>query len=131
MTAAVSNITVEQGATYRRMLAMKDGQEIPVAINITGYTFRGAIKKRPGSPVLATFTFTDDAGTDDPDDNADPTQGEIFMVLSPEQSALIPVNGSSFSDAAIYQYDVEMVDTNGNVFRIMNGSVAVSPEITT
>jgi hypothetical protein len=130
MTAAVSNITIEQGATYRRKLTLKDVNEAP--INITGYTFRGAIKTKPGTPVLATFTFTDDAGSGDPQDDADPAAGEIYMLLTGAQSALLPLTGYTTLNPILYfKYDVEMVDTNDNIFRIMNGTVVLSPEITT
>lgn len=121
MTAAILNIEIEQGATYLRTLTLKDDQAIPQPINITGYVFRGAIKLTPGAATLAEFSFVAN----------DPTNGKIDMVLTAEQSALLPTTGSSFAAESYFQYDVEMVDTNQTVFRLLNGRASVSPEITT
>lgn len=130
MTAAVYDITIEQGATFRRLLTLKDNQVPPVAIDITGFTFRGEIKKSARTQALAAFVFTDDVG-DELVPVADPADGEIYMTLSPAASAEIPVHGTSYKTPSVFYYDVEMVDTNGTVFRILNGTANVSPEITT
>jgi hypothetical protein len=128
MTAAAYNITIEQGATYRQLLTLKDNSGVSVDISL--YQFSGSIKSAPGGTALASFTFATDVGSDAPE--ADKTIGQIYMTLPAEDSAAIVLTGAkSFRTVTILQYDVEMTDTDNNIFRILNGTVAISPEITT
>ena len=60
------------------------------------------------------FSFTCNTGNDE--------AGEIILSLTPEESANIP--------AGHYQYDVEIVSSDNEVFRVVEGRITVFPEVT-
>ena len=107
------DITIEQGATYKRVVTVADAAN--VAINVGADTFRGQVRKSHKSAnPLATFTmslFTN--GTD----------GKFVMELSDTVTAAM--------DEGEHVYDVEWVSAaDGTVRRILEGAATVTPEVT-
>lgn len=121
MAASVVNILIEQGSTFIRKLEFKDS--LGVAINLSGFSFRGSIRKTSKSTaeVLADFEFEIQLPESD---------GVAIMSISAENTAKIPTTGENYSKLTVYTYDVEMIDSNGIVTRIMNGNASISPEVT-
>jgi hypothetical protein len=123
MPAARLDLTIEQGTTFRRKLTIRD--TAGTLVNLTGYTFRGQIRARYDSPsALAAFAFT--LG------NQTTNTGEVTMELTALQTAALPVDPSTQNVKKVtrHVYDIEMVAPSGDVARILDGQVVVSPEVT-
>lgn len=123
MGAATLNIEIEQGASFYRLLTVKDNSGTP--IDLTGYTFRGQVRsKYSDASILAAFTFTIL--------NQVSATGQVEMTMTDIVTAGIPV--ASVSDNSRPStpgiYDVEMVSGSGTVTRLLEGSADISPEVT-
>lgn len=122
MPAGVYNIPlIEKGSSYTLECLYKDKNNNP--IDLTDFIGRGQIKVSAQSvtPIVnfdVTIPFPK-------------TEGKIIIELSPEKTATIPTRGNSYSELTPYVYDIEIENTNTNeVYRVLNGTVRVSPEIT-
>ena len=107
--AIKANLFVDQGATFATKLVLNDADGVPV--DLTGYTASGQIRKHYTSSNATSFTVSLTAST-----------GSVVLSLSANATANL-ISGR-------YVYDVEMVDTSGNVSRIIEGIVTVSPNVT-
>jgi hypothetical protein len=117
------NIKVSQGATFSLGLTIKDASN--VAINLTGYTFRGQIRKTVSSEEIeAAFTFQiQDQVTN---------TGEVTCLISATATAAIDVTPSGNAERKISKmcYDIESESPTGVVVRWLEGIADVSPEAT-
>lgn len=113
---AKQNLTVYQGADFRRALEFRDNSS--TLMDLTGYVFRGQVRKSysDAEPVM-TFEFTLRDQTTSP--------GLVDMVLPAEESAAVNI-----AKETSYIYDLEMVDTNLITRRILEGSLRLFPEVT-
>lgn len=114
MAAAKYNLTIEQGATFSKSVAIKDSvTNLPR--NLTGYFARGQVRDDYSDATpLATFTFTE----------LDSTGTFVFGLSSAVTTALA-------FDSAVY--DIELVLTGSIpevVERIMQGNTFLSKEVT-
>ena len=105
------NFSIDQGATLLKTIAIQSAPG--VALNITGYTFRGQMREDYDSAtVVATFAITiTNAAT-----------GTIQVSLTDTITAAIT--------AGTYLYDIEYVDPAGSVTRLLEGKATVKPEVT-
>ena len=112
MAASVYDIIIEQGATYTITVLLKKPNKIP--FNLTGYTGRSQIRKHyDDSNVIISFSVAIPSPQKD---------GKIVMSLTDEQTASLPIiNGV---------YDLEIESSTGEVSRILQGKVTISPEVT-
>jgi hypothetical protein len=118
MAAGVTDLYIEQGATFTRTLTLESAPGVP--IDLTGYTVRGKIKTGATSTsTVATFDCLVDA----------PLTGVIVVSLTSTITAGIPTTGDKYSALSKYYYDIEM-EIGGVVTRLLNGQVTVSPEVT-
>lgn len=116
MAVAKQNLTVYQGADYRKVLTFKD--ESQNLMDLTGYTFRGQVKVAYSDslPTLTiAFTLRDQTLE----------QGKVDMLIAAADTSAL-----SIAKKAKYIYDVEMLDTNGKITRILEGEIALHPEVT-
>jgi len=145
MTAAVHDIIIEEGATFNRVLTVRQAAipadpatgspEVPAqAIDLTGYTGRGEIRKDyvAASPVLETFTIN----------ITDAANGVFKVSLTAAQTASLVSDATrdadyysgEFSDVdknvQIGYYDIELDDGTGFITRLIKGRVYFSDEIT-
>lgn len=115
MTAAVHNITIEQGATFQMNLLWKDSTGSPV--NLTGYTARMQVRQKYSSPdTLLNFTT----------ENGAITLGGVLGTIA-------VVGAATVTDDLVGKngvYDLELVSAGGIVTRLVQGSVYISPEVT-
>ena len=112
MAAGTYNFTLEQGTTFARSLTL---QENGTAMNLTNYTVASQMRStHDSSTVVGTFVCSVN--------NA--TGGIIQMGMSSSASGAI--------EEGIYVYDVEITSSGGggNVKRILQGTVTVTPEVT-
>lgn len=116
------DISVKQGSTFSMMLTIKDPTEVP--IDLTGYIFRGQIRKTYSDPVVqAVFEFEiQDQITD---------QGKVLCTLTAQQSAGISVDETESYTRKITKmiYDIES-EIGDEVTRWLEGTANISPEVT-
>ena len=125
MAAGNYDITIEQGATFKITLTIKD--ELGVVIDLTGLTFRGKIKK--------SFADTDAQANFDFNvlDQTDPlTKGMVEVILPADQTEAIPAPAKgNMRTLTKMVYDIESENIGGDVVRWLQGSALISPEVTT
>lgn len=125
MAAGKHDILIEQGASFYEKLTFKDNASPPVAIDLTGNTFAGKLRKNVGdSEVIATFTCTVL--------NQTTNRGEVEITLTDLQTAAIPLRPQSSADRVTedFCYDYERTFTDGHKERVLQGLAKVSPEVT-
>ena len=110
MAAGTYNFILEQGATFNRILTVKENNS---AMNLTNYTVASKMRSTHDSgTVVGTFTCT----------ISDATAGDITMQMTNSTTAAI--------EEGIYVYDLEITNSAGTVTRLMEGNITVNPEVT-
>ena len=114
MPAATHDITIEQGTTYEKTFTWKDSDG--VAIDITGYSARMQIRTRKSaSSTLLSITDADYITLGD-------SAGTIAIS--------IPAATTAALDFRSGVYDLELVSPGGTVYRLVEGTVELSKEVT-
>jgi hypothetical protein len=115
VAAGILNITIEQGATFRLRLTFKSGG---VIVPLTNQTARMHIRSSvPSTQILVALTSTNGGLT------INGVNGTIDMFISDDDTAAF-----TFKQGV---YDLELEDTvSGDVVRVLQGAVRVSPEVT-
>lgn len=109
-------LTIYQGATFRKRLTWKAGTPA-VPVDLTGCTARMQVREEVDSAsALLTLTTENDRIT------LGGTAGTIELYVSDEDTADITWEGGV--------WDLEIVHPGGEVTRLAQGSVSVSPEVT-
>lgn len=107
--AVYANLTVDQGSDFSVEIGVESDTG---AIDISNYTYRGQIRKTYSSSTAVDFyTSTNN-----------PAAGKLNISLSSAQTTAMK--------AGRYVYDVEMVDSIGNVTRVIEGQLEVTPRVT-
>jgi len=110
MAAGTYNFILEQGATFNRILTLKENNS---AMNLSGYSVASKMRStHDSSTVVGTFTCT----------ISNASAGEITMQMTASTTGAI--------EEGMYVYDVEITNSAGTVTRIMEGSITVNPEVT-
>lgn len=111
MPAAISNLYIEQGTSFSTTITIDD--VYGDVFDLTNYTAQSQIRKSYYSAnTTATFTTAVNSG-----------QGSITLSLSSAVTANIAPGR--------YVYDTKIIGTiNGQVTRILEGIVDVSPSVT-
>ena len=110
MSAGTYNFILEQGATFNRILTLKENNAV---MNLTGYSVASKMRStHDSSTVVGTFTCT----------ISNASGGIITMSMPASTTAAI--------EEAIYVYDIEITSPSSVVTRLMQGTVTVNPEVT-
>lgn len=117
MSDARLKLTIEQGATFERLIAYKTGTP-PVPVDLTGYTARMQVRATIDAPDVLLELSTINARITLPD----PAQGQLLLEVSATDTAAITWTGGV--------YDLELTSPAGKVTRLLRGTVTVSPEVT-
>lgn len=113
MAAGKYNFIIEQGATFTRQVTWKDSSG--AAINLTGYTIAGKIRKNYSDNVaIATLTCT----------VTNAASGIFTFSLTATQTAALFAGGDT-----VGVYDIEAT-TGSTVYRVLEGVVNIKPEAT-
>ena len=130
MTATTKPITIEQGATFtlpftwHLALVDADGNLVLDANgnaqpgepkDLTGWTARMQVRKKVGSEVL--LEATSEAGI-----TLGGTAGTVRVKFTDEQTDTLMLK------AAVY--DLELEDEAGDVYRLLEGTVTIKPNVT-
>ena len=111
-------LTIDQGTTWIAILTIKSGVS---AWDLTDYEFRMQIRTSAQSTTITaepTCTILD------------ATAGQLQIKLTATETSAIPATGTNYANVTEYYYDVEMESESGTVWRLMNGPIYVSPEVT-
>ena len=142
MAAATYALRIEQGATWRlkftwcRAGAVNPDGTIAAGdpIDLTGCTARMQIRKSLRQPVLAFITTPVTAIATDAVTGVETTtetpngitlggvDGTIVLELSADKTALLNITAGV--------YDLEIVFPSGDVYRVLEGTVTVDPNVT-
>lgn len=108
--AIKANLTVDQGTTFTTTLNLTDADDIP--INLDNYSYSAQLRKHYTSSNSTSFTVTGGGNT-----------GILTLSLSANTTANLTFGR--------YVYDVEITSTSGgNVTRVVEGIVTVTPNVT-
>lgn len=113
---ATKNLTVYQGTDFRMVLELRD--ESSALMDLTGYVFRSQarLKHSDTDPSFsATFTLRDQVAS----------KGLVDMHIPASETAALLITKDTN-----YIYDIEMVTSLGDVKRMVQGIIRVSPEVT-
>ncbi len=110
MAAGTYNFTVEQGATFTRLLTLKENDS---AMNLTGSSAASQMRSTADtSTVAGTFTATvSNAGAE-----------QITLSMTATQTGNI--------EEGIYVYDTEITSGAGAITRVLQGKVTVTANVT-
>jgi hypothetical protein len=112
--AVVYRFTIDQGATWRRVLKwLKEGNPV----DLTGFTARMEIRDKVGGALLHRLD-TENGGLSLGGD-----EGSIVLH--------VPADVSSAWSWRTGAYDLELIAENGDVTRLIQGGVQINPEVTT
>jgi hypothetical protein len=116
MVAAVHDITIEQGATFRLSLLWRDSSGTP--IDLTGCSARMQVRKKYNSET-AWLSLTSEDGD---------------IVLGDEAGTIVVTGDALLTEdipaPSCGVYDLEIVMAGGEVNRLLQGSATISPEVT-
>lgn len=116
--AGVVDFTINQGDDYYFQLEIKSDNDKP--IDITGCEFRCKAKvSAEDENVAFTAEPTIISGKD----------GKVLFHFKDEDTRLIDTDGDTYAKHKKYTYDVLMKNTQGDVTRLLNGTIFVSPGI--
>jgi len=107
--ATKANLIIDQGASYSTNIDILD--EYGIAIDLTSYT--GAAQMRKHYTSSNSVSFSVDLGGAD---------GTVTLSLSANATANIA--------SGRYVYDVELTSSSGEVSRVLEGIVTVTPNVT-
>ena len=108
--ASISNIFIDQGATFTTTVTVTDANGD--AVNLSGYSVAAQIRKTFLSSSATAFTAT----------ISNASAGEITITLSPTQTAAL--------EAGRFVYDVLITASGGTKTRVVEGQVTVNPSVT-
>jgi hypothetical protein len=117
VTAGQYSPTIEQGATFVRVVTCRD--EAGTLLNLTGYSAAMQLREVPGSTPLISLTSPSGGIV------LGGALGTITITLTATQTrALIS------HTAQLVHYDLELTSPSGVVTRLLEGLVEVRPEVT-
>tara|TARA_R100001509_G_scaffold20981_1_gene10932 strand:+ start:589 stop:921 length:333 start_codon:yes stop_codon:yes gene_type:complete len=108
--ASISNIFIDQGATFTTTVTVTDANGD--AVNLSGYSVAAQIRKTFLSSTATAFTAT----------ISNASAGEITISLTPTQTAAL--------EAGRFVYDVVITASGGTKTRVVEGQVTVNPSVT-
>ena len=116
-TPAKLKFTIYQGATFRKRLTWKGPLPAQTPIDLTGCAARMQVREEVGSPTVLLSLTTVNGGI-----VLGGALGTIDLYVSDEDTGAITWDGGV--------WDLEIVHPGGEVTRLAQGSISVSPEVT-
>lgn len=107
--AIKANLIIDQGTDYSTSIDVTDDNDVP--IDLTGYTAASHMRKHYTSTKKYSFTAS-----------VVPELGQVVLAANNTLTDSIP--------AGRYVYDCELTDLFGNVSRLVEGIVTITPSTT-
>lgn len=114
--AATHYLTIEQGTTWSQSVLWKTGTPA-AAVNLASYTARMQLRSTAASATVVLSLTTENSRI-----ALGGALGTITLSLTATETAAI--------SAGRYVYDLELVSAGGQVTRLMEGTVTITPEVT-
>jgi hypothetical protein len=122
VTAGTHNIVIEQGSTFRLRLTLR----LPAVVqgepgelmDLSGHIARMHIRQKVASPEIILALTSENGGL-----TLGGAAGTIDLFISDEDTASLTIR------SGVYDLEIETVP-DGDVTRIIQGQVQVSPEVT-
>ena len=111
MSAGYHHFIIEQGATFGQTLTLKDSDD--ALVNLTGYN--SAEMDLRDNPESSTTTLTLTVANSRIALGG--SAGTVTLTLTPSETAALSVGDG--------HYDLELGNSSGNVYRIMEGTYSV------
>ena len=108
--ASISNIFIDQGATFTTTVTVTDSNGD--AVNLSGYSVAAQIRKTFLSSSATAFTAS----------VSNASSGEITISLTDTQTTAL--------EAGRFVYDVLITASGGTKTRVVEGQVTVNPSVT-
>jgi hypothetical protein len=122
MAAPIYNTTIERGSTFQLTVTYKDASG--TVVNLTGWTFR--MQVRESQSALTTILTSEGGSPTIAIDETNKATGVLIFSVTPTNTTAI-----SPSTLTTAYYDIEIQKTStGEVRRILQGKLNISPEIT-
>ena len=123
MAARVEPITMEQGATFFMEFTWREDSDATPGtpgdpVNLTGYIARMQVRAKQQGTIMLEAS----SGGASPDIALGGATGKFIIIISDEKTDLLSVKKAF--------YDLEAEDAAGRVYRVLEGSVTVKPNIT-
>src|SRR5439155_27062735 len=115
MTAARYPMRIEQGATWRTVLTVKDSSG--AIVDLTGYTARMQIREDFTSTAVLLELSTANSGV-----TINGPAGQITLLIADEATAAF-----TWSSGV---YDLEITSAGGDVTRLLQGPASLDLEVT-
>ena len=115
MTAGFHHFVIEQGATFSKTLTLKDSSD--TLINLTGYAGGEMDLRTHHDSSSAFLTLT----TSNSRMALGGTAGTVTLTISASDTS-----GLDIQDGV---YDLELTDGNSNIYRILEGTFQVRPQV--
>lgn len=111
---AKHNLKIKTGRYFRAAFTRKDSSG--VVVDMTGYTARMQIRRKPGTAVIDTLSTANGKIV------IGATEGTLDLILEDDETqAYTP---------GLYVYDIALVDADGRPHDWMEGEVEVVAEVT-
>lgn len=118
------NLEMWQGATFAMTITVKDANN--AVQNLTSYSARMQLRTSYGA-ASATESLTSSNG----EITITAAEGNVALELTATRTAAIPVDMTNGKPPkTTYVYDLELVDNNGKVSKLLYGDVNVYGEVT-
>jgi hypothetical protein len=114
MKPGIANLVCPRGSTFQRTLTFRIGRN---AVDITGWTARMQVRERYDAESTLININTENDGIVLGD-----ASGTISLYISSVTTAGVP--------AGTHVYDLELINTTGEVTRLIEGKFTVTPEVT-
>lgn len=114
MIAGVYKMVCDQGATFSRLLTIRNGEND--LLDLTGYTARMQVRPEVDSDEILVELTTENGRI-----SLGGAYGTVLLHLPPEVTATISTDGF---------YDLEIITSGGAVYRLLRGKFALDPEVT-
>lgn len=109
------NLIINQGATFRYKFIWKDAKKR--LIDVTGFTARMQIR-----PTIDSLTVLATLDTESSGISLGATAGTVSLYLSSATTTAYTWTSGV--------YDLELISSSGEIFRLVGGTITVSPEVT-
>ena len=109
--------TIYQGATFRKRLLWRAPDSLKTPIDLTGCTARMQVRADVEAPVALLSLTTENGGI-----TLGGAAGTVDLFVSDMDTAAATWDGGV--------WDLEIVHPGGEVKRLAEGSISVSPEVT-
>lgn len=128
MSAGIYNITIEQGADWRLLFVWKDTAGEPH--DLTEYTARMQVRASFDAKTPIFNLTTENGGI-----YLGGIEGTVDVNIAAAVTQGVKVNRNELSwqdgkEGMTFAYDLEMIDGEGRVKRLLQGAVFFIPEVT-